>query len=113
MLISIALAAACSGCIARGAVAVVTTVAPLVAAGSAQIIGSQVAIKESGGTGATKEDSADQCDQLQRTPIGVEEVRKTKDGVIESRQWKIAETSGDPIWIVARTETENSDEQAW
>ena len=91
----------------------VTTVAPMVAAGSAEVIGSQVAMKEAGGTGATKEDNADQCDQLLRVPIGVEEVRKTKDGVIESRQWKIAETSGDPIWIVARTQTENAPEDAW
>lgn len=112
MAIIMPLAAACAGC-ALGAVGMVTTVAPMVAVGSAEVIGSQVAMKEGGGTGATKEDSADQCDQLQRAPIGVEEVRKTKDGVIESRQWKIAETSGDPIWIVARTQTENSDEDAW
>ncbi|HXN13740.1 MAG TPA: hypothetical protein VN865_11570 [Candidatus Acidoferrales bacterium] len=106
------LAAVCSGC-ALGAVGMVTTIAPAVAAGSAQVIGSQVAMKEGGGTGATQEDSADKCDQLLRAPIGVEEVRKNKDGLIESRQWKIAETSGDPIWIVARTQTENADRDAW
>ena len=91
----------------------VTTVAPMVAAGSAQVIGSQVAMKEAGGTGASKEDNADKCDQLLRVPPGVEEVRKNKDGLIESRQWKIAETSGDPIWIVARTQTQNTPADAW
>lgn len=91
----------------------VSTVAPMVAAGSAQVIGSQVAMKESNGTGASKEDNADECDQLLRAPIGVEEVRKNKDGLIESRQWKIAETSGDPIWIVVRTQTQNTPADAW
>ena len=91
----------------------VTTVAPMVAAGSAEVIGSQVAMKESSGTGASAEENPDKCDQLLRAPIGVEEVRKNKEGVIESRQWKIAETSGDPIWIVARGQTEDSAENAW
>ena len=56
---------------------------------------------------------ATNADQLLRAPIGVEEVRKDKDGVIESRQWKIAETSGNPIWIVARTPSEDSPKSAW
>ncbi len=106
------LAAVCSGC-ALGAVGAVTTIAPAVAAGSAQLIGSQVAMKQDSGTGASKEENADKCDQLLRAPIGVEEVRKNKDGTIESRQWKIAETSGDPIWIVVRTPSENTNADAW
>jgi hypothetical protein len=97
--ILVALAAACTGC-ALGAVGLVSTVAPAVAAGSAQLIGSQVAMKQADGTGATKEDNADQCDQLLRVPPGVEEVRKTKDGVIESRQWKIGGDSGSPAWVM-------------
>jgi hypothetical protein len=112
IVIVVALSGACSGC-AAGAIGMVTTVAPMVAAGSAQVIGSQVAMKESGGTGASKEDNADKCDQLLRVPPGVEEIRKTKDGVIESRQWKIASTSGDPIWIVARTQSQDTPAQAW
>jgi hypothetical protein len=91
----------------------VSSVAPMVAAGTAQVIGSQVAMKESGGTGASKDDNADKCDQLMRVQIGVEEVRKTKDGLIESRQWKIAETSGDPIWIVVRGQSQNTPADAW
>ncbi len=81
----------------------VSTVVPMVAAGSAEVIGSQVALKQAGGTGASKEDNADQCDQLLRAPPGVEEVRKTKDGLIESRQWKISENSGGTAWIIVRT----------
>jgi hypothetical protein len=100
--IVIALAAACSGC-AAGAMSAVSTVVPMVAAGSAEVIGSQVALKQAGGTGASKEDNADQCDQLLRVPPGVEEVRKTKDGLIESRQWKISENSGGTAWIIVRT----------
>ena len=110
--IIIVLAAVCSGC-ALGAVGMVTTVAPAVAAGSAQLIGAQVAMKQDSGTGASKEENADKCDQLLRSPIGVEELRKDKDGQIESRQWKIAETSGDPIWIVVRSQSENTSKDAW
>jgi hypothetical protein len=91
----------------------VTEVAPMVATGSAQLIGSQVAAKGDSATGASKEENPDRCDQLLRVPPGVEEVRKDKDGVIESRQMKIAETGGDPIWIVVRSQTEDSDKNAW
>jgi hypothetical protein len=100
--IVIALAAACSGC-AAGAASMVSTVVPMVAAGSAQVIGSQVAMRESGGTGASKDDNADKCDQLLRVPPGVEEVRKNKDGFIESRQWKVSENSGGTAWMFVRT----------
>ncbi len=110
--IAILVAGECSGC-ALGAAGVVTTVLPMVAEGSAQVVGAQVAMKQSGDTGASKEENADKCDQLVRAPVGVEEVRRNKEGVIESRPWKIAETSGDPIWIVARTQTENAAEDAW
>jgi hypothetical protein len=110
--IGVLLAAGCAGCLAGGAVGIVTTVAPMVAAGSAQVIGSQVAMKSDNG-GVSKEENADACDQLLRVQIGVEEVRKNKAGLIESRQFKIAETSGDPIWIVVRTQTENTSAEAW
>jgi hypothetical protein len=108
--IVIALGAVCSGC-AAGAVGIVSTVAPMVAAGSAQVIGSQLAMRESGGTGASKDDNADKCDQLLRVPPGVEEVRKNKDGLIESRQWKIAENAGTPTWMMVRTK--DAPEDAW
>lgn len=94
-----ALSIACSGC-AAGALSLVSTYAPMVAAGGAQVVGSQVAMRESGGTGIPKEDEADRCDQLLRVVPGVEEVRKTKDGLIESRQWKITENAGAPTWML-------------
>jgi len=106
----VALAAACSGC-AAGAAGVASTVVPMVAVGSAQVVGSQVAMRESGGTGASKDDNADKCDQLLRVPPGVEEVRKNKDGLIESRQWKIAENAGAPTWMMVRTK--DAPEDAW
>ncbi len=106
------LAAVCSGC-ALGAIGAVTTIAPAVAGGSAQLIGSQIAMKQDSGNGASNEENPEKCDQLVRAPIGVEEVRKNKDGLIESRQWKIAQTSGDPIWIVVRTQSENTSKDAW
>ncbi len=110
MAIVIALAAACSGC-AAGALGIVTSVVPMVAAGSAQVIGSQVALKQSGGTGASKEDNADKCDQLLRVPPGVEEIRKNRDGLIESRQWKISQTFNGPAWMMVRTE--EAPEDGW
>jgi hypothetical protein len=97
--IVIVLAAACSGC-AVGAVGLVSSVAPMVAAGSAQVIGSQVAMKEANGTGASEKDNPEKCDELLRVQPGVEEVRKTKDGVIESRQFKIGADAAGPAWIV-------------
>jgi hypothetical protein len=107
---AIAIAGACSGCLAGGAVGAVTTVAPMVAAGSAQVIGTTAA--GGGDTGATpKDDNADKCDQLLRVPPGVEEVRKTKDGVIESRGFKIAGSAEGPTWKVVRAD--GAPEDAW
>jgi len=90
------LAGVCAGCAAAGAVGLITQVAPEVAMGSAQLVGIQASAKDSAG-GISNADNPDKCEQLVRAQPGVEEIRKTKDGVIESRQWKIAETSGDPI----------------
>jgi hypothetical protein len=106
------LAGACAGCAAAGAVGLVTQVAPEVAMGSAQLVGIQASAKDSAG-GVSNADNPDKCEQLVRAQPGVEEIRKTKDGVIESRQWKIAETSGDPIWIVARTQSQDTPANAW
>lgn len=111
MALGVALAYTSAGCLAGGAVGAVSTVAPMVAAGSAQVIGSQVAMKEGNGTGASKEDNPDKCDQLLRVPPGVEEVRKTKDGVIESRQFKVVEGASGPTWKVVRAD--GAPENAW
>jgi len=108
MAIVIALAAACSGC-AAGALGVVATAAPAVAAGSAEVIGIGVSAKQASGTGASSTENADQCDQLLRVAPGVEEVRKNKDGLIESRQWKISQNSTGPAWIVVPTKDAPAD----
>ena len=92
------LAIMCSGCFSAAAI---STVAPMVAAGGAQAISAGVAMKEGGGNGVPKDEEGDRCDQLLRVPPGTEEVRKTKDGLIESRQWKIAENAGTPTWMLA------------
>jgi hypothetical protein len=109
--IAIALAAACSGCVAGGAAGVAATVVPMVAAGSAQVIGATAGAKDSGGIGGASKDDFDRCDQLLRVPPGVEEVRKTKDGVIESREWKAVETGGGGTWIMVRGK--DSPHDAW
>jgi hypothetical protein len=110
MAIALALAAACSGC-AAGAIGIVSTAVPMVAAGSAQLIGAGVAMRESGGTGASSKENADKCDQLLRVAPGVEEIRKTKDGLIESRQWKISQNSSGPAWMIVRTQ--DAPEDGW
>jgi hypothetical protein len=112
ILLAIVLAHVCLGC-AAGAVGAVSTIAPMVAAGSAQVVSSGAILKEGGGdTGATsKDDNADKCDQLLRVPPGVEEVRKDKGGEIESRQWKVINTVGSPTWIVIHEK--DGPEDAW
>lgn len=104
--IGVGLALACAGCIGVGAI---STVAPMVAAGGAQLVGAQVAMRESGGTGVPRDEQQDRCDQLLRVPPGVEEVRKTKVGVIESRQWKVAASAGNPAWMMAREKSAPQD----
>ena len=104
------LAVACSGCFAGGAVGAITTVAPAVAAGSAQVIGAQAGMKEANG-GETAKENPEVCDQLQRVPPGVEEVRETKDGLIESRQFKLTETAGKPTWNVVGAD--DTPDHAW
>lgn len=80
----------------------------MVAAGTAQVIGSQVAMKEARG-GMPNDDAADRCDQLLRTPIGVDEVRKTSDGLIETRHWHVAQYAGEPVWILAKGNPKSED----
>ena len=105
----LAIAITCAGC-ALGAVGMVSTVAPMVAAGSAQVIGSQVAMRDANST-VPSDDSSERCDQLLRVPPGIEEIRKTKDGVIESRQWKIVQNAGSPVWMLAAQKS--SPEDTW
>lgn len=82
----------------------------MVAAGSAQVIGAGVAGKEGQGE-ATSKENPEVCDQLLRVPPGVEEVRKTKDGVIESRQFKVTESASGPTWRVVHAD--GAPDDAW
>lgn len=108
--VAVTLAIACSGCFAGGAVGAITTVAPAVAAGSAQVIGAQAGMKEANGDETAKE-NPEVCDELQRVTPGVEEVRKTKDGVIESREFQLTENAGKPAWKVVRAD--DAPDDAW
>jgi hypothetical protein len=106
-----AIAIALPAFLARCAGVSALSLAPTVAMGGAQLLGAQVAMRQSNGgiTGAA--DEGERCDELLRTAPGVEEVRKTPDGLIESRQWKIAEHAGSPAWMLVRTGDSSVD--AW
>ncbi|MDO8433082.1 MAG: hypothetical protein Q7S58_11800 [Candidatus Binatus sp.] len=105
--IAIAVSAACAGCAGLS----LMSLAPTVAVGAAQMVGAQVAMKQSKGGIIGTADEAERCDELLRTAPGVEEVRKTPDGLIESRQWKIVEHEGNPTWMLVRTGDSSGD--AW
>ncbi|HVN63582.1 MAG TPA: hypothetical protein VMT58_03010, partial [Candidatus Binataceae bacterium] len=46
------------------------------------------------------EEQADRCDQLTDSAPRVEELRKDKEGIIESRSWKLSRRDGAPTWIM-------------
>lgn len=56
------------------------------------------------------DDQEERCEALVGTPPGVEEVRKTKQDVIEARQWKLVDPAK-PHWVIVRTRT--GPEDAW
>jgi len=105
--LAIALAIGCAGCFGASAI----TLAPAAAAGAAQLIGAQVAMRQSQGSVSGGADEAERCDELLRNTPGVEEVRKTLDGMIESRQWKIVQHGDNPAWMLVRAG--GSSEDAW
>ncbi len=93
----VALGASLSGC----AAAAFANLAPMGVA-AAQMTAITAAEQASGGADA-KDDQSDRCDELVKTAPGVEEVRKAKDGSLESRQWRLTERDGKPIWIPVKT----------
>jgi len=105
--LAIALATSCAGCFGASAI----TLAPAAAAGAAQLVGAQVAMRQSQGGISGTADEAERCDALLSSTPGVEEVRKTLDGAIESRQWKIVQHEGTPAWMLVRAG--GSSEDAW
>jgi hypothetical protein len=47
-----------------------------------------------------KEELQEHCDQLARTPPGIEELRMRSDGTIESRQWVLVTHDAAPRWAI-------------
>jgi len=92
-----ALAMGCVGC----AAAALSQLAPVVGQ-VGMAAGVSVAQSVSGGE-EVKGDNAERCDDLVKSTPGVEELRRTKDGVVESRQWRLIEQDGNPIWLYVRT----------
>jgi hypothetical protein len=43
----------------------------------------------------------ERCEQLTRVTPGVEEVREAKDGVVESRRWRIVGNADQPAWMIS------------
>lgn len=110
----IALGAACCGCAAAGAAGLAAEVVPSVTTGSAGFVASQIALGKSDNTPIKEQEDSydpDKCDQLLQFPPGVEEVRKNKDGLIESRQWKIVKNGGSPTWEIVRAK--DAPEDGW
>ena len=54
------------------------------------------------------DDQEERCDALVGATPGVEEVRKTKEDVVEARQWKLIDP-GKPHWVIVRTKTATED----
>jgi hypothetical protein len=59
--------------------------------------------------GISAEDQADRCDEITRDTPGVEEIRMTKDGMLESRQWRLVHSGGNPAWMMSPTKTAPAD----
>jgi len=87
---------------AQGAQAVVA-----VAGYSAMQVGQSKADRHTPGA---LDDQEERCDSLVGATPGVEEVRKTKEDVIEARQWKLVDP-GKPHWVIVHTKT--GPEDAW
>ena len=61
-------------------------------------------------TPGTLDDQEERCDALIGSAPGVEEVRKTQDDAIETRQWRLINPA-DPKWMIVRTKS--GPEDAW
>jgi hypothetical protein len=100
----VALATMLTGC----AAAAIMGMAPQVAEVAGIAVGGGVSKMEGkpdefGPEGA--DEQTDRCEQLTRVTPGVEEVRESKDGSIESRQWRILRNPNHPSWMIAPTKT--------
>jgi len=94
---AVAIAAACSAC--AGSVANILPVA----LGGTALAGSTLKPEPDEKNAQSQHDEEmDRCESMTRAAPGIEEVRKNKQGVIESRQWRLNETSNGPAWMVVR-----------
>ncbi len=101
-------AAALATCTAGCAAAALAQMAPAGIA-AAQMVTLSAAEQASGGGQDAKDEQNERCDDLVKATPGIEEVRKTKDGVIESRQWRLTERDGTPVWLFVHTRTAPQD----
>ncbi len=76
---------------------------------AAQMVTISAAEQASGGGEDVKEEQSDRCEDLVKSTPGIEEVRKTKDGRLESRQWRLTERDGKPVWLAVKTPTAPED----
>jgi hypothetical protein len=94
------LALGCTSCVPA-----VTSLAPT-AVGATAFVGAQAQDKAANrGVGGPTEEQAGRCDALLRAVPGVEQVRKSKDGSIDSRRWRLFNAGSAPRWMVARSKT--------
>jgi hypothetical protein len=102
------IATTCAAC-AAGAL---LGMAPQVAEVTGMAVGAQID-KAKGNPdeigGVAADDQADRCDEIARTTPGVEEIRLTKDGMLESRQWRLVHSGGTPAWMMSPTKTAPAD----
>jgi hypothetical protein len=101
-----AAAVSVSGC----AAAAFAQMAPMGLA-AAQMVTISAAESASGGGQDAKDEQTDRCDELLKATPGIEEVRKTKEGTIEVRQWRLTEREGKPLWLFVRTR--NAPQDGW
>jgi hypothetical protein len=103
-----AIATTCAAC-AAGAL---LGMAPQVAEVTGMAVGSQIE-KAKGNPdeigGISADDQTDRCDEISRATPGVEEIRLTTDGMLESRQWRLVHSGGNPAWMVSPTKTAPAD----
>jgi hypothetical protein len=115
-LLALALAAlplalgACAAAAIPGLAATATT-ALQNGAGVAEIAGIQMGEKSADRhTPGSLEDQQERCDALVGAPPEIEEVRKTKQDVIEARQWRLVNPAS-PRWMIVPSKTGPAD--AW
>src|SRR5580658_6014161 len=90
-------ASGCLGC----AAAALSQLAPV--AGQFGMAAGVTVAQSVSGDEEVKGDNAERCEDLAKATPGVEELRRNKDGEVQSRQWRLTEQDGNPIWLYVRT----------